>query len=311
MILNIFYVNQYYNFMEVLKDSYNIIKCIGKGTFGTVYLTEDKNGNKYASKVEQKRESSRLLFEYKIYRTLFKDKKDENIGVPRIISLIQTPTYNILVMELLGKSLDALYNRYNKKFELNTVATLGIDIITLLEHIHKYGFIHRDIKPNNFLIGVNNNRNRVYLTDFGLSRKYNKNGKHIEFCAKKSLIGTLRYASINMHMGIEPSRRDDMESVGYMLVYFLKGTLPWQGLKYDTESGHIEKIGTIKMTTNLNKLCENIPYNFGEYIKLCRELKFEEAPNYDALRECFMKVMTDNKFEMKYQWCDNAITDST
>lgn len=287
---------------ETVKDNYTIIKCIGKGSFGTVYLAQHKIEKiNYAAKVEQKEDTSRLLEEYKIYRMLYKKGMIE--GIPKVRGIIQTPLYNLLIMELLGPSLDTYFTKYNKKFDLGTVLLLGIDIVTLLENLHKTGFIHRDIKPNNFLIGFETNNNKVYLTDFGLSRNYIRDGKHIDFSSNKNLIGTLRYASINMHMGFEPSRRDDLESVGYMLVYFLKGTLPWQGLKNKGGSNdHIENIGNVKISTNLSKLCADIPKQFKDYIKLCRELDFDETPDYDRLRKCFRDAATEKNVELKYQW---------
>lgn len=286
--------------IEVLKDNYNVIKCIGKGSFGTVYLTQDKHGNNYASKVEQRHESSRLLFEQKIYETLYKNGMKQ--GVPRIYSLIKTPSYNILIMELLGPSLDTLFIRYKKQFDLSTVTLLGLDIVTLLESLHNAGFIHRDIKPNNFLVGYEDNVSNVYLTDFGLSRNYMKNGKHMAFNSNKSLIGTLRYASVNMHLGFEPSRRDDLESVGYMLIYFLKGILPWQGLKYKSESEHMKQIGDIKQSTNLNKLCDGIPPQFIEYLKICKKTKFDEKPDYEKLKDCFKSITKEYDLNLRYIW---------
>jgi len=286
-----------------LKDSYKILKCIGKGSFGTVYLTRDINDNEYAAKVEEKKESSRLIDEHDIYRKLY--KRGMKSGTPKIVSLIQTPGFNILIMELLGPSLDTMFTKYNKKFDISTVALLGLEIVKLLESLHKTGYIHRDIKPNNFLIGYKNSSD-IYLTDFGLSKCYIKNKKHIPFNSHKNLIGTLRYASTNMHMGIEPSRRDDLESVGYMLVYFLKGSLPWQGLKHKSDTDHVEQIGNVKVATNLDKLCSDLPHQFKDYIKMCRSLKFEEEPNYDKLKNCFQEVIKKLD-EPEYIWADDVI----
>lgn len=320
----------------MIKDNYTIIEKIGEGSFGTVYLAKDKEENCYAAKVEikqrnqnkdhkcehkqnnkndidddnneckqcqeEEKQNSRLLEEHKIYNILY--SRGMRSGIPKIYSLIQTPSFNILVMELLGESLDSIFVRCGKKFNLGTVLKLGYDIINLLEKLHKVGFIHRDIKPNNFLIGKNKNIGTIYLTDFGLSRNYIKNGKHISFKSNKNLIGTLRYASINMHLGMEPSRRDDLESVGYMLIYFLKGVLPWQGIKRKTEEEHFIEIGDRKIITNLDKLCSDLPKQFKEYIKICRELRFDQKPDYELLKNLFLTSAKENKIDMRYEWID-------
>lgn len=295
-----------------VSDNYKIIRLIGKGAFGSVYLTHGiDDGNYYASKVEIKKDSSRLIDEYKIYRLLNKRGFKYGEGLPYIYTILQTPKFNMMVMELLGPSLDSLFTKCNKKFSLETVLLLAINIITLLEKLHKVGFIHRDIKPNNFLIGHAQNYDKIYLTDFGLSKQYIKNNKHIEYNTKRNLIGTLRYASINMHLGIEPSRRDDLESVGYMLIYLLKGSLPWQGLKRKRNDDQVELIGNVKLCTSVDKLCENLPENFKKYIKICRNLKFEENPDYDMLRSCFNEIIQEIKITvpLKYQWVSDSMQD--
>lgn len=284
-----------------LSDSFRIIKLIGQGSFGSVYLTYDNDNNKFASKVEARDKSSRLIDEYYIYKSLC--GRGVNSGIPKIYNFIKTPKYYILVMELLGKSLDSIFNNCNRQFNIGSCLLLGIDIITLLECIHEAGYIHRDIKPNNFLVGKKDNINKIYLTDFGLSKKYINKGKHIEYNSKKKLIGTLRYASINMHMGIEPSRRDDLESVGYMLVYFLKGRLPWQGLKKRSNISSVEMIGNVKLCTNLDKLCQNLPHCFKKYIQYCRDLKFNEKPDYDYLRKLFIDTANNNNVKLEFEWC--------
>ncbi len=288
---------------DTVKNNYIMEKMIGKGSFGIVYLAHDKHKAEFAAKVEQISDSSRLCEEYKIYKVLHKKKITKSIA--KIHSFIQTDKCNIMVMDLLGPSLDTLFTQCNKKFNLSTVLLLGLTFVNILESVHNAGFLHRDIKPNNFLVSKHKDDD-IYLTDFGLSKSYLKNKQHIVFATKKNLIGTLRYASVNMHMKIEPTRRDDLESVGYMLVYFFKGSLPWQGIKTgDDESRSIQmdKIGDIKLTININKLCDGMPKQIAEYIKYCRDLKFAESPDYEKLKNYFLDAALDNNIDLKYQWC--------
>ena len=160
----------------------------------------------------------------------------------------------------------------------------------LLEQLHNSGFIHRDIKPNNFMLDSQNNPNNIYIMDFGLSKRYRINNKnnHIKFRSGRSLIGTARYASCNMHMGMEPSRRDDLESVAYMLIYFVKGNLPWQGLKKISKNLNLEAIGEIKISTRSDVLCSNLPSCFRMYLDYCKNLGFYDEPNYDYLKGLFL-----------------------
>ncbi len=138
--------------------------------------------------------------------------------------------------------------------------------------------------------------------DFGLAKQYVNQEKHISIRVERSLVGTARYASTNVHMGIEPSRRDDLESVGYMLVYFLKGKLPWQGLKKQKNVDQIKLIGDTKMFTSLKRLCENIPECFLEYINYCKRLSFDETPDYEYLKSLFMQTANNKNVQLKYCW---------
>ena len=210
-----------------LSNKFKFIKRIGSGSFGEVYMVQNKN-NIYAAKIEEKSRKLILKEEYNIYKKLHKNGM--LYGIPEIRTYIETPRYNMLIMELLGRGLDYLLEKNNGTFDLSTVLEIGINITKILQQVHSAGIIHRDIKPNNFVIGKND-QNSLYIIDFGLSKQYITKGSHINMRAERSLVGTPRYSSINVHMGIEPSRRDDLESVGYILIYFLKGKLPWQGLK--------------------------------------------------------------------------------
>ena len=283
-----------------LADKYKLINKIGSGSFGEVYLVQDGSNKNYAAKIEEKKPNSRLKEEYDIYKKL--KKNGVSIGIPKIVNYLETPHNNILIMQLLGNSLDGLLEAHGGTFDLGTVLKLGIDIVSLLENIHTAGFIHRDIKPNNFLVGYKKKSDMLYIMDFGLAKQYISQEKHISLRVERSLVGTARYASTNVHMGIEPSRRDDLESVGYMLVYFLKGKLPWQGLKKQKNVDQIKLIGDTKMFTNLKKLCENIPQCFMEYINYCKKLNFDETPDYTFLKSLFLKVANEKNVVLKYCW---------
>jgi len=283
-----------------LLNNYMIIKQIGSGSFGEVYLAQHKSGGYVAVKIEDRKKAQRVYNEYKIYRYLH--KHGFNNGLPKIYDYLQSTDYNIMVMQLLGPSLEDMFIQSDKKFSLATVFLLAEQLIYLLQQLHNAEYIHRDIKPNNFLIGRDNNVNQIFVMDFGLSKKYMIDGKHIKFHTGKSLIGTARYASINIHMGFEPSRRDDLESIGYMLIYFLKGSLPWQGIKKQKGNSHIEVIGEKKICTSVDNLCSGIPSCFKDYIHYCRNLKFEDTPDYIYLKNLFIKSAELLKITPEFEW---------
>jgi serine/threonine protein kinase len=283
-----------------LTSKYTLIDKIGSGSFGDVYIAADNHDKQYAAKVEEKKQHSRLWTEYGIYKSITKHGKIK--GIPKTYEFIEKPAYNIMIMELLGPSLDQLFTEHDRKFDMATIFNIGIECMVLIETLHTAGYIHRDIKPNNFL--VSKNKEDLYIMDFGLSKKYINRKKHIEYKADRSLIGTARYASVNIHIGIEPSRRDDLESIGYMLIYFALGELPWQGLKKDKEISQIELIGEKKLCINTDKLCSKLPKCFKEYLEYCKKLKFEEKPNYEHLKSMFIRDAELLKIKPKYMWVE-------
>lgn len=292
---------------NIVSDKYKYIDVLGSGSFGEVYLTQDRQTKKmYAAKLELKGKKSRLKDEYEIYMKL--KRKGLKVGIPKIIDYLETQKNNIMIMQLLGKDLDELHKKNGCIFDLATVLKIGIDIINLLQNLHKTGFIHRDIKPNNFLSGIGEDVSTLYVMDFGLSKQYITGSKHIPHKVEKELVGTARYASINVHYGIEPSRRDDLESVGYMLIYFLKGSLPWQGLKEKKGEDKIKLIGDTKRWTSLTKLCKDIPDCFAKYLKHCRQLSFEEQPDYEYLKKILKDEAIASNLELKFCWnCEEKI----
>ena len=292
------------NEKKYFMNNFRLINKIGSGSFGDVFLVHDNNKNKdYACKIEEKDKSKRLYEEYIIYKKL--RENGVKIGIPKVYNFIETKLFNIMIMELLEHSLEHIYNQL--RFDLGTCLKIGYEIITLLENIHNAEIIHRDIKPSNFLIGYKNNKCIIYILDFGLSKQYIEKNKHINIITEKSLIGTARYASINVHMGIAPSRRDDLESLGYMLLFFMLGKLPWQGLKKRHDISNIEQIGEVKMCTDMNKLCKKIPSCFFDYITYCRKLRYQETPDYDYLKKLFIKTAEEKKCELRYIFDKNYL----
>jgi serine/threonine protein kinase len=209
-----------------------------------------------------------------------------------------------MVMELLGKSLEDHFQICKKRISLKTVCMLGEQMVTRLEYMHNKDIVHRDIKPDNFVMGIEENCNSCYIIDFGLAKKFRSSTtkEHYPMKIKSRLTGTARYASINALKGYDQSRRDDLEAVGYVLMYLLRGSLPWQGLPNNDKDERYKKIMEKKQATSPESLCEGFPDEFCEYIKYTRNLQFEEDPNYDYLRGLFSKVMQRFKYNKDYEY---------
>lgn len=276
---------------------------IGSGSFGDIYLgTNIQTKEEVAIKLENvKSRHPQLAYEYKLYRLL-----QNRVGIPNVRWFGQEGDYNVLVIDLLGPSLEDLFNFCGRKFSLKTVLMLADQLIARLEYIHSKNFLHRDIKPDNFLIGLGKKENIVYAIDFGLAKKFRdpKTHQHIPYGEYKNLTGTARYASINTHLGIEQSRRDDLESLGFVLMYFNKGSLPWQGLAARTKKEKYDKISNKKMGTSIEALTRGYPAEFATYLAYCRSLRFDDKPDYSYLRRIFRELFYKKGYtqDFEYDW---------
>uniref|UniRef100_A0A2P2M904 non-specific serine/threonine protein kinase n=2 Tax=Rhizophora mucronata TaxID=61149 RepID=A0A2P2M904_RHIMU len=223
-------------------------------------------------------------------------------GIPHLKWFGVEGDYNVMVIDLLGPSLEDLFNYCNRKFSLKTVLMLADQLINRVEYMHSRGFLHRDIKPDNFLMGLGRKANQVYAIDFGLAKKYRdlQTHKHIPYRENKNLTGTARYASVNTHLGVEQSRRDDLESLGYVLMYFLRGSLPWQGLKAGTKKQKYDKISEKKVSTPIEVLCKSYPSEFVTYFHYCRMLRFEDKPDYSYLKRLFRDLFIREGYQFDY-----------
>eukprot|EP01012_Entosiphon_sulcatum_P047020 TRINITY_DN635_c0_g1_i10.p3 TRINITY_DN635_c0_g1~~TRINITY_DN635_c0_g1_i10.p3 ORF type:complete len:337 (+),score=78.41 TRINITY_DN635_c0_g1_i10:1476-2486(+) len=296
-------------------NKYRIGRKIGAGSFGDIHQgTDIQTGETVAIKLEPvKTRHPQLLYESRLYKIL--NSGGNAIGIPNVRWYGVEGDYNVMVIDLLGPSLEDLFNFCGRKFSIKTVLMLADQMISRVEYFHSKNFLHRDIKPDNFLMGTGKKGHHVYIIDYGLAKKYRdpKTHQHIPYKEGKALTGTARYASINTHLGIEQSRRDDLESLGYIFMYFLRGSLPWQGLKAQTKKQKYDRISEKKMATPVENLCKGFPSEFAVFLNYTNNtLLFADKPDYQYLRKLFRDLFVREGYQMDYvfDWTIKRIHES-
>ena len=285
---------------KIFLSKYMTVKKIGSGSFASVYKAESGDET-YAIKFEQRSNEYEYLEEEAIIMRYLRCPQ-----IPVVKCFGKNMQYNIMVMELLGDSLEFNF-AIKKKFSVKTVAMIGYQILSILEFIHDKHIIHRDIKPDNLVMGLKEKNSILYLIDFGLAKKFrsSKTLMQYPYIRKKKMTGTARYASIHALEEMEQSRRDDLESTAYVLLYFLRGSLPWQGLKIKAKENRYKKILAKKKEISSEELCETFPEEFKYFVDYAKNLGYTENPDYEKLRNNFLILVKEKmcrNFDFIYDW---------
>lgn len=295
---------------ELLKNTYSLLRKIGSGGYGDIYKALNVSSrSKLAIKCETSSSKSDCLYqEYKLYTLLLKNSYKKGI-IPHVYDYFRENGRNYLVMDLLGRSISDIFKRNDRKFSLKTVMMLGELMLMDLEYFHSHNIIHKDVKPNNFMFGLKEDSKQLFLIDLGFAKKFIQNGRHIPFKENKGFKGTYRYSSLNSHFGYELSRRDDLESLCYVMLYLVKGVLPWQNLYGLDKNDKVEKIKKIKLEWPYEKICQDADEVFVDFLKYCRGLKFEEVPDYEYCKELFRNCLRRKgyEFDLKFCWEDENL----
>jgi serine/threonine protein kinase len=270
-------------------DRFRLDERLGSGAFGEVWRgTDTRSSRQIAAKLEVKIENIRglLVEEYECLHTL-KDPAQQQ-GFAEVLFFGRQDGYVFMVMELLGASLADCIEVCKGSFTVRTVVLIAEQVLRRIEYLHSKALVHRDIKPENFMMGLGPRAHVVYLVDFGLIGLYYSDEEHSQLY-KDTLTGTAHWCSVAAHVGAQ-SRRDDLESMGYMMIFFVKGALPWIGLEAKDADEEEEKIKGMKTKMNVRTLCNGLAPEFLEYMTYVRKLSFTERPDYGKLRGIFDKL---------------------
>lgn len=267
------------------------------GSFGEIFLCHNLETHEEAAvKLESVASYTDLLF-----REAGILKKIEGTpGTPKVLWYGHKPGFHALILQLLGPSLHKLFCLSKKQFSLKTVLMVADQVISRILSLHSHHLLHRDIKPENLLIGLEHNSTLIYLIDYGLAKKYKNKQGHSAYEENLGFIGNQKFCSANALLGIQQSRRDDLEAIGYLLIYFAKGSLPWDDIKATARNDKKEFITKMKTQVTVETLCEGLPEEFSLYMQYVKALGFETKPDYRYLLNLFRGLMQKN--EWLYDW---------
>lgn len=292
----------------LVRNRYRICKKISCGSFGVIYAGVDKtDGSQVAIKLVNRTRGRKatLKNEIKIYKR-YLDLGNRAVGIP-VLHWFGEDTHlgEVMVLDLMGYDLEKLLRICQRKLSLKTILMIGIQMLERLRSVHSRLVVHRDLKPENFILGTGPHSKRIFIIDFGLSKPYidRQTGNHIAYRTDIGVTGTARYCSINTNRGNEQSRRDDMESVAYLMSYFFFGSLPWQGLRVANSRKHTA-ILSVKVKTSTAELFRDMPSVFQDYLEYCRNLEFEDEPDYQLWINKFRRLfeIKQYKWDYKYDW---------
>ena len=296
---------------QKLNETYTLLlsKKLGEGAFGKIYECQNiKNKQTYAAKIEYHSAPNPQLYQESKIMTEMKGK----LGFPTCYQVIYLKQELVMVTDLLGPNIqDIMDNIEGKKFTMKSTLILTEQMLKRLRDLHEKGIIHRDMKPENFVIGKGKNEKLIYMIDFGLSRHYliEKTQQHIPMKSDRAIVGTLRYISMNCHEGLEVSRRDDLESLAYMMIHFVIGELPWMGIKAKSLGEKYKRVYEKKQETVPDDICKILPDEMKSFLQHILNLEFEEKPNYDYLEGLIKSLKSKYGFKNddNFEWLDPSI----
>ncbi len=296
---------------QKLNETYTLLlsKKLGEGAFGKIYECQNiKNKQTYAAKIEYHSAPNPQLYQESKIMTEMKGK----LGFPTCYQVIYLKQELVMVTDLLGPNIqDIMDNIEGKKFTMKSTLILTEQMLKRLRDLHEKGIIHRDMKPENFVIGKGKNEKLIYMIDFGLSRHYliEKTQQHIPMKSDRAIVGTLRYISMNCHEDLEVSRRDDLESLAYMMIHFVIGELPWMGIKAKSLGEKYKRVYEKKQETVPDDICKILPDEMKSFLQHILNLEFEEKPNYDYLEGLIKSLKSKYGFKNddNFEWLDPSI----